>query len=94
MIAVYLVQDGRFTYVNPKLADIFGCSQEEVLAAPSVLDFIAEADHALVVENFRRRLSGEIQTAQYEFRCAAGTASWSKWRRTARVPWSTAGPLS
>jgi diguanylate cyclase len=68
MIAVYLVQDGRFRYANPKLAEIFGCSQEEVLDAPSVLDFVAEEDHAMVLENLRKRLSGEVKSAQYEFR--------------------------
>ena len=68
MVGVYLIQDGRFKYVNPKLADIFGYTQEEVIAAPSMLDFCPAEDHHLILENFRKRLSGEVQSVQYPFR--------------------------
>ena len=68
IVAVYMVQDGRFKYVNPRMAEIFGYSREEMLAAPSMLDFIYQEDHTLILENFRRRLEGEVRDMHYPFR--------------------------
>src|SRR5687767_11078690 len=30
---IYVIQDGRFAYVNPKMAEIFGRSPEELISA-------------------------------------------------------------
>jgi PAS domain S-box-containing protein len=66
--AIYLYQDGRFLYVNPRCAEIFGYPLEE-FAAPGFLErVIHPEDFPLVRDNVRRRLSGEEFTRRYSFR--------------------------
>jgi PAS domain S-box-containing protein len=64
LIGVYLIQDGVFKYVNPKLAEDFGYSIEEIVGKP-VLDFIHPDDRELVAENMRKRLEGEVEWVKY-----------------------------
>jgi two-component system cell cycle sensor histidine kinase/response regulator CckA len=64
LVGIYLIQDGRFVYVSPKMTDILGFSEPELTSRP-VLDFIAEADRALVRENVRKRIEGEIDSIHY-----------------------------
>jgi len=75
LMGVYIIQHGRFAYVNPALAASFGYSVAECLALETVLTVIHPEDQPLVLENLQRRLAGEIQTAQYDFRglCKDGT---------------------
>ncbi|MBI4698919.1 MAG: transporter substrate-binding domain-containing protein, partial [Nitrospirae bacterium] len=61
-----IIQDGRFIYVNPRLAEILDFSQEEMIGM-SVLDSVAESDRNMVRENIRKRLSGEISFIRYTF---------------------------
>ena len=68
MVGVYIVQDNRFTYVNPKLAQIFGYTQEELYAAKSIFEYVPDEYQSLVQENFRKRLSGELKSVQYSFK--------------------------
>src|SRR5690606_8549603 len=68
LTGVYLIQGERFVYINPRLAELFGASREELLALPSVLDLIAESDRALVREKLRQRFSGEITAIEYTVR--------------------------
>jgi len=68
LVGIYLVRDGQFAYANPAMAAIFGYSQEEILALPSILKLVDERDHALVRENLRRRLEGEVRDLHYTFR--------------------------
>jgi diguanylate cyclase (GGDEF)-like protein/PAS domain S-box-containing protein len=65
LVGVYIVQGGRLTYANPKLAEMFGYSREELLALPSVLDLVAEEDREKVSEALRRRIEGEIENLHY-----------------------------
>jgi PAS domain-containing protein len=44
---IYVIQDDRFAYVNPKMAEIFGCTQQELTCKP-LADFIFEEDRELV----------------------------------------------
>lgn len=66
---IYLIQDERFTYVNPTFARIFGYSVDEILALPSFAKLVVEEDRALVAENLRRRTDGEVKDIRYSFRC-------------------------
>lgn len=69
LVGVYVIQDGRFAYVNPRLAEIYGYSVEE-LTAPSfnLQDTILEEDRPMVAEQMQRRISGESPKAHYAFR--------------------------
>ena len=69
LAGVYVFQDGGFAYVNPTLAQIFGYQPEEIMAgAVSLRDLFHPDDLPLVQENIRRRLSGELEAANYTFR--------------------------
>ncbi|MGB2869637.1 MAG: PAS domain S-box protein [Bacteroidota bacterium] len=68
LAGVYIIQGGTFEYVNPRLAEMFGYTQEEIIRAKSVSDLVAESDRAKVSENIRKRLEAEITSLQYTFR--------------------------
>ncbi|MEK6599859.1 MAG: diguanylate cyclase, partial [Deltaproteobacteria bacterium] len=61
-----LIQDGKFVYVNPRLAEILDFRQEEMLGLP-ILDLVAEPDRDMVRENIRKRISGEVSYLHYTF---------------------------
>lgn len=65
---VYIVGQNRFIYVNPRFAEIFGYTQDEILTVISVADLVVEADRALVAGKLRQRLSGEASSLRYGFR--------------------------
>jgi PAS domain S-box-containing protein len=67
-VGVYLIQDDLFKYVNPKLAEIFGYTTEGLIDKKGPMDVVWPQDWPLVRENIRRRLTGEIDSIQYEFR--------------------------
>jgi PAS domain S-box-containing protein len=66
-VGIYIIQDGRLSYVNSTLAKMFGYTTEELTGAQPAL-VIHPDDQALVSENIRRRIDGEIETIHYEFR--------------------------
>ncbi|MBI1920530.1 MAG: PAS domain S-box protein [Geobacter sp.] len=66
-VGAYINQDGKFVYANPKMADIFGYTQEELTSGISHLDLTAEKDRPLAAENVRKRVTGETPSIQYEF---------------------------
>lgn len=68
LVGVYVVQDGRFAYVNPRLAELFGYSVDEVYRLDSVEALVAPPDRELVRENIRRRTAGEVESLRYSFR--------------------------
>jgi diguanylate cyclase (GGDEF)-like protein/PAS domain S-box-containing protein len=65
LTGVYLIQGQRFAYCNPRLAEIFGYSRQEMLALGSVLELIDPIDRDLVSDKLRQRLSGEIDSVEY-----------------------------
>lgn len=69
LVGVYLIQDGRFPYCNPRMAEIFGYeSNEDIIRGRSVADLVWPDDRDLVLGNIRRRVEGEVQTIHYGFR--------------------------
>lgn len=68
LVGIYIIQDGRFRYVNPGFAAIFGYdSPDEVIEAVAVLDLVCPEDRPLVAENLRRRVDGEASDIHYTF---------------------------
>jgi len=68
LVGLYVVQDGRVAYTNPKGAEMLGYdSPEQVLGLP-VSELTAPEDLPLLQENHRRRLSGEIDSVRYTYR--------------------------
>jgi diguanylate cyclase (GGDEF)-like protein/PAS domain S-box-containing protein len=66
LAGIALIEDGRLIYANPKLAEIFGYEDGEMLGiTPN--EIVAESDMELVIEQTRRRLSGEEDKVAYGF---------------------------
>lgn len=69
LVGVYVVQDGRFAYVNPRMASMYGYTVEE-LTAPSFAtrQTVTAEDWPMVENQIKRRMNGEIDSARYTFR--------------------------
>jgi diguanylate cyclase (GGDEF)-like protein/PAS domain S-box-containing protein len=68
LVGVYIVQDGVFKYANAKIAEQRGYSVEELIDKMGPKDFLLPEDRPIVEENIQKRLSGEVESLQYEFR--------------------------
>ncbi|MBL8428429.1 MAG: CHASE domain-containing protein [Dechloromonas sp.] len=68
LAGVYIIQAGRFRYVNPWFARIFGYdSPDEIIDLIPVRDLVSPEDRQMVADNVRRRESGEIDALHYGF---------------------------
>jgi PAS domain S-box-containing protein len=67
LAGVYIIQDGKFRYVNPALAEIFGYTPDEIIDKLGPLDLTHPDDRPLVAENIRKRMHGEVESIQYTF---------------------------
>ncbi|OGU77824.1 MAG: hypothetical protein A2V93_00430 [Ignavibacteria bacterium RBG_16_34_14] len=68
LVGVYIIQDGKFPYVNPRMAEIFGYTANEIISSKTVNDLTYEDDISIAQENIAKRLSGKIKTIRYTFR--------------------------
>lgn len=66
VVGVYIVQDNAFRFVNPKMAQMFGYSVEEMTSSVQVYDLVADTDREIVEESIRKRLHGETSEVHYE----------------------------
>ncbi len=67
LTGIALIQDERFVYVNPRLAEMFGYSPEEMIGVTTVT-VIHEEDRAMMRESIRRRLTGETPIVHHLFK--------------------------
>ena len=65
-LGTYLIQDGRYRYANPKLAEILGYTQSELVGS-DVATLVVDGDRPTVLGRIREELSGEAP-APYTFR--------------------------
>jgi diguanylate cyclase (GGDEF)-like protein/PAS domain S-box-containing protein len=65
LVGVYVVQDTRLVYANPRLGELFGYPQAALLALPSVLDLVHPSDRSAVEERLRQRIEGEVPTSTH-----------------------------
>ena len=68
LAGVYLIQDGKFRYVNPALARLLGYGREELEGGIGPADLAYPEDWPTVAEFIRRRVEGEVESAHYTFR--------------------------
>ena len=68
LVGIYIIQDNRFPYANPRAAEIFGYTPEEVTSIGSIDDLIYEEDRKTVSENIRKRMQDGVKTIRYTFR--------------------------
>jgi PAS domain S-box-containing protein len=65
-IGVYIIQNGKYMYVNPKFANIFGYEQNELINTVPV-ESLAHGDFIdLIRENMQKRIAGAEGTVPYE----------------------------
>ncbi|MGE3376586.1 MAG: HD domain-containing phosphohydrolase [Vicinamibacteria bacterium] len=64
---IYVIQDGRFAYVNPRMATIFGYDSPAAIVGLPVEALVAPEDRTTVAENIAERLAGHVQSAAYGF---------------------------
>jgi len=67
LVGIYIIQQNKFSYVNPKMEEIFGYGAGELLMS-NIKDTIIPEDYKLVRDNIKKRLDKEIQSIQYSFR--------------------------
>lgn len=68
LAGIYVVEEDRFTYVNPRFAEIFGRSRDELAAGERVLELVAPEDRASAAARLLRLLRGEEGTFRARFR--------------------------
>ncbi len=64
LVGIYVIQDDRFVYVNPKLAEIVDHPARDIVSKP-VLDFIAPESRQQVHENIQKRMAGKVSSLHY-----------------------------
>lgn len=68
VVGVYLIQEGLFRYVNPKLAQIFGYRVHELVNEKGPQDLVYVEDWPEVDQNLRKRFSGLVDALYSKFR--------------------------
>ncbi len=68
LVGLYMVQDGKPVYVNPRMAELLGYDGPEDLIGKSLTELTAPEDLPVLQENHRRRLSGEVGSVRYTYR--------------------------
>lgn len=67
-VGVYIVQDGKFSYANPRMAEIFGYTLDEFIGKTGPEQVVHPADWPEIRERSKKRLIGEINQDYYQFR--------------------------
>ncbi|HSO58410.1 MAG TPA: EAL domain-containing protein, partial [Paenisporosarcina sp.] len=67
IMGVYIFQDDKIVYLNPRLEEIIGYSQEE-LSVLELKDYVFEEDIPLVTENISKRMNLSVKSIRYEYR--------------------------
>ena len=68
LVGIYVVQDDAYRYVNPRFRQIFGLPADWLDARHHYLEVVHPDDHAVVSENVRRRIQGEVEAVHYILR--------------------------
>jgi len=71
LAGVYIVQDERFVYVNPRMAEIFDSTPDELIGTPPV-DLGTARDRSRLAETLARRLNEGSGSLHYSFRGSRG----------------------
>jgi PAS domain S-box-containing protein len=67
LAGIYIVEDGRWVYANPRLCEWLGYRFEEMRGKPSI-DFVVEEDRARLLESRRRAFAGDRTALKGDFR--------------------------
>lgn len=63
---IYIMQDNRFSYVNPYFAQLAGYdSPQEIIDHVSLMDLIVPEQRAMIADKMRRRMTGDTGDNHY-----------------------------
>jgi PAS domain S-box-containing protein len=68
LLGIYMFENGVLTYVNPRFADIFGYSPEEICGRLGMKDLIHPEDAADVQAAYLEGMAGKLDEASFECR--------------------------
>ncbi len=66
MVGIYMVQHGKFSYVNPRFAEIFGYQPEELTNTVPVDAIIYDTHREYTNQQVKLRMEGKIDSVRYE----------------------------
>lgn len=66
---IFVIEEGRFTFVNQRLADKLGYPAEDLIGRPFV-DVVADDDKLMVSERYRARVAGKKEPEFYDLHIA------------------------
>jgi len=77
LVGVYIIQNGRYVYVNPRIIESSGYTEEELLSVP-IGSSVHSDDKETVSKNMVARLEGTLDEARYEVRAykKSGELMW------------------
>ena len=78
LAGIYILQDGAFRLVNPKLGEIFGCSAESLLGLPFWQ--LVKPDDMQCVSRLQRDLLSDIPVYESKVQRKDGTCRWIEFR--------------
>jgi len=64
---IYIIQDDKFAYVNPRFAEIRGFADADNIVGCDALSLVADKDRETVTEIQRQLVAGETYSASYSF---------------------------
>ena len=78
MVGVYIFQQGKFVYVNPRFAEVFGYEPDDLIGIYPLDIIIHPSSRATVKENVRKRMEEEVGSIHYEAKGLKknGSANW------------------
>jgi PAS domain S-box-containing protein len=87
LVGIYILQDERLVYVNPKLADIVGYRPEDMQDMP-LESLLPPSEASRIRLQIKRRLRDNIQVMHYTTRAISRDGHLVDWKSTAGW-WST-----
>lgn len=67
LVGIVVIEGDRCTYANPKLAQMFGYTVEEIMRL-TLRDVVTESDLQLIEQQMQRRFRGEAGSPEFVFR--------------------------
>lgn len=67
LAGIYMVQDGRFVFVNARGAEIIGAASNEEVIGTDPLKWVAENDKERIAEYMRELVAGQTKNLTFEF---------------------------
>jgi len=82
---IFVMQDGVFKMVNPKLVKVLGVNDENELISTSVLQFVHPDDRQIAMERIQRRMRGEAFSEAFGIRMIDKKGR-TQWVNNTQVP--------